>query len=105
MRKAAFWAAVGVALIGVLGTATFALAHGFGKDLQAKDMSGYNQAPPVSSAASGSFKANIGDNADKIDYSESYTGLEGDVTQSHIHFGQAGVSAGIMVWLCQTTIN
>ncbi len=102
MRKAAFWAAVGVALIGVLGTATFALAHGFKKDLQAKDMIGYNEVPAVSSTASGSFKAKIDDKADKIDYTETYSGLEGDVTQSHIHFGQPRVSGGIMVWLCQT---
>jgi hypothetical protein len=105
MRKTAFWAAVGVALIGVLGTATFALAHGFGKDLKAKDMTGYNEAPAVSSAATGDFKARIDDKADKIDYTESYSGLEGDVTQSHIHFGQRNVSGGIMVWLCQTATN
>jgi len=103
MRKTAFWAAVGVMLVGILGSATFALAHGFKKEVKAKGMSGYFEAPPVSSVASGSFKAKIDDNAQKIDYTLTYGDLEGDVLQAHIHFGQPGVSAGIMVWLCGTT--
>jgi hypothetical protein len=106
MRKAAFWAAVGVALIGVFGTATFALAHGFKKDLSARDLSSYNEAPmTLSTTGSGWFRARVDDKADKIDYTIHYEGLEGDVTQSHIHLGARGIAGGIMVWLCQTTTN
>jgi hypothetical protein len=32
----------------------------------------------------------------------SYQGLEGNITQAHIHFGQPGTVGGIVVWLCQT---
>ena len=103
MRKAAFWAAVGVTLIGVLGTGTFALAHGFKKDVAAKNLSSYNEAPlTLSTTGSGWFKAKVDDNKQTIDYTVHYEGLEGDITQSHIHLGARGIAGGIMVWLCQT---
>ena len=54
---------------------------------------------PVSSGATGEFHATIDDAANEIHYTESYSGLEGTVTQSHIHFGQRSVSGGICVAL------
>ena len=57
----------------------------------------------VSSKASGSFKANLNKGEDVIDYELSYEGLEGTVTQAHIHFGQRHTVGGIVIWLCQTT--
>ncbi|MQA31778.1 MAG: CHRD domain-containing protein [Luteitalea sp.] len=33
-------------------------------------------------------------------YELSYRGLEGAVTQAHIHVGQAFAAGGIMIWLC-----
>jgi hypothetical protein len=68
-------------------------------------MIGYLEAPPISTAAAGTFKATIDDDAQEIHYTLTYSGLEGDVRQSHIHFGQRGVSAGISAWLCETTFN
>jgi len=56
----------------------------------------------ISSVASGSFRADIDDRHDEIHYELSYSGLESDVTQSHIHFGQRHTVGGIVVWLCQT---
>jgi len=37
-----------------------------------------------------------------IEYTLSYSGLEGTVSQAHIHIGQKGVNGGISVWLCET---
>jgi hypothetical protein len=56
----------------------------------------------ISSAASGSFRAEIDDRHSVIDYTLSYSGLESAVTQAHIHFGQRHTPGGIVVWLCQT---
>src|SRR5262245_38736094 len=42
----------------------------------------------VSSGGSGSFRATIHDATQTIDYTVTFAGLEADVTQSHIHFGQ-----------------
>jgi CHRD domain len=63
------------------------------------------EAPVVSSAASGKFTAVIDDAAQTISYELSYEGLEGTITQAHIHFGQVGVSGGISMWLCGTTAS
>ena len=102
MRKAAFWAAVGLMLVGILGSATFALAHGFKKDVRG-DLNGYNETPStLSTTGYGSFKAKIDDKADKIEYTLKYNDLEGDVTQAHIHFGRPALSGGISAWLCGT---
>ncbi len=56
----------------------------------------------ISTQARGSFRAMIDDRAQRIDYELSFEGLESDVTQAHIHFGQRHTVGGIVVWLCQT---
>jgi hypothetical protein len=75
-------------------------------------LSGYNEvhfiagAPAlrgaISTQARGNFRAMIDDGASMIHYELSFEGLESDVTQSHIHFGQRHTVGGIVVWLCQT---
>jgi CHRD domain len=56
----------------------------------------------VSTAASGSFMAEIDERDEIIHYELRYQDLEGMVTQGHIHFGQQHTVGGIVVWLCQT---
>jgi CHRD domain len=56
----------------------------------------------VSTKANGKFKATIDKHMKVIEYKLSYEGLEGEVTQGHIHFGQRHTVGGIVVWLCQT---
>jgi hypothetical protein len=76
-------------------------------------LSGYNEvhfsgATPatlrgaISTAARGKFTAKIDTDDEVIEYELSYEGLEGAVTQAHIHFGQRHTVGGIVVWLCQT---
>jgi hypothetical protein len=66
---------------------------------------GYDEVPAVSTAGNGTFKARIDRATGEVDYEFSYEGLQGTVTQAHIHFGQRGVNGGIAVWLCQSTTN
>jgi hypothetical protein len=79
-------------------------------------LSGFNEVhfsagPPatlrgaVSTKSKGSFQAKLRKGEDAIDYELSYEGLEGTVTQAHIHFGQRHTVGGIVVWLCQTAGN
>jgi hypothetical protein len=56
----------------------------------------------ISSGASGTFEASLNKDGD-LTYVLHYEGLESDVTQSHIHFGQRHTVGGIVIWLCQTT--
>lgn len=93
--------------------------NGYSDDKESKDrkfstrLSGFNEVhfsagPPatlrgaVSTKASGSFSATLNKAGDIIDYVLSYKGLEGAVTQAHIHFGQHHTVGGIVIWLCQT---
>jgi CHRD domain-containing protein len=56
--------------------------------------------PVVISNARGDFRAKINWDAHTIEYELSYSGLEGLVTQSHIHIGQPFAAGGISIWFC-----
>jgi hypothetical protein len=59
-----------------------------------------NEIPIVVSDARGEFRGKVDLAAQTIQYELSYSGLEGDVTQAHIHAGQVFTNGGIMIWLC-----
>jgi CHRD domain len=63
------------------------------------------EVPAVSSGASGRITLDIDEDGQEIAYELSFSGLQGDVRQSHIHFGQAGVNGGIVLWLCDSATN
>lgn len=90
-------------------TAALLLAFAAPTTVQAEKLkvrlSGYQEVPAVSTVASGEFEAVISPNEDYIDFELSYRGLQGVVRQAHIHFAQRAVNGGIVVWLCQTTLN
>ncbi len=95
-----------------VGFSAAAMADNDDGDRFAARLSGYNEvhfiagAPAlrgaISTQARGSFSATIDDRNEAIHYVLSYEGLESDVTQAHIHFGQRNTVGGIVVWLCQT---
>jgi hypothetical protein len=68
-------------------------------------LSGYEEVPAVSTTASGEFKGRISRDEGEIEWELSYSDLEGDVQQAHIHLAQAGVNGGISVFLCTNLGN
>src|ERR1043165_7311002 len=68
-------------------------------------LTGYEESPSVSTTASGEFSATIAPDGSAILYRERYAGLQGTVTQSHIHVGALGVNGSILIFLCQTATN
>ncbi len=60
------------------------------------------EVPAVSSVARGSIKLSVDTATQTITYELEFSGLEGNVSQAHIHTAQAGVNGGVMVWLCGT---
>lgn len=100
-----------LAFLLVVGSVPSALAGDDGPAFDAR-LSGYHEvhfipAPPalrgaISTGAKGTFRARVHHDANVISYELSYEGLEGAVTQAHIHFGQRHTVGGIVVWLCQT---
>jgi len=94
-----------IAIIGgALLVASLAVAGGGKKHLKAGDLNGYEENPDISTVATGSFKVTIDDDAQTLSYKLSYSGLEGTVTQAHIHFSKRAVNGGITLFLCGTAI-
>ena len=91
-----------MAVMGILlAIATVATAEQIGALL-----TGYEETPAaVSTTGRGEFTATIDADSDAIVYTETYSGLQGPVTQSHIHVGQLGVSGSVVIFLCQTAAN
>lgn len=64
---------------------------------------GFQEVLPLATAASGMFEATLSPGS--FAYELTYSGLEGNVTQAHIHFGQKGVNGGVSVFLCSNLGN
>jgi hypothetical protein len=69
------------------------------------DLTGFEEVPVVITTGNGELKLTFNEAATAIDYVLTFSGLQADVTQSHIHVAQQNVNGGIVLWLCQTTIN
>jgi len=69
------------------------------------DLTGYEEVPAISTVAKGTFDAWIDTESGQIFYKLKYDGLEGTVTQSHVHFGQMSVNGGISFFLCTNAGN
>src|SRR5215510_62697 len=89
-----------IAMAGLLITATSAKAEQIGALL-----TGYEESPAVSTTATGEFTATIAHDGEVIQYTVTFSGLQGLVTQAHIHVAQLGVNGSIVIYLCQTTTN
>jgi CHRD domain-containing protein len=63
-------------------------------------LSAANEVPIVISDATGEFVATGEPGATSFSYDLTYSGLEGTVTQAHIHVGQPFTAGGISIWLC-----
>jgi hypothetical protein len=74
-----------------------------GPDEVSATLVGTQETPAVSTPAQGSFEADIDDADRSVDWTLTFSGLQAPVAQAHIHFAQANVAGGIVVWLCKTT--
>ena len=84
--------------------ATSAIASDGNRKSFATNLLGYEEVPAVNTAATGTLQLSIANNEQSVDYTLAYSGMQGIVTQAHIHFAQKGVNGGIMVWLCGSAV-
>jgi len=61
-------------------------------------LTGYQETPPISTPARGTFKARI--DRDSIDFELRYDNLQAAVTVAHIHFGQHNVAGAVSAFFC-----
>ena len=90
-----------VAGMGVLGVTAVAAAGG-GQDTGGRltaRLSGLQEVPVVSTAATGRFRAEVTDAG--VTWRLRYEGIEGGaVQQAHVHLGQRRVNGGVSAFLC-----
>ena len=103
MGKLALRGLVLAVVIGVLGVGSYAIAGGGSKNFKGSPLNGYEENPDISTVATGSFEAKLSKDGTSLHYKLSYSGLEGDVQQSHVHFGKPAINGGISFFLCSTT--
>jgi hypothetical protein len=56
----------------------------------------------VSTTGTGTFRATISRDEERIDYVLTFRNLEGDVRQAHIHIGHPQNTGGVVLWLCDS---
>lgn len=61
---------------------------------------GFEEVPAISTAGQGFFFTSLNDAENALSYSLVYFGMQGTVTQAHIHVGQPGVNGGFVLFLC-----
>jgi hypothetical protein len=100
--------AVVVGVLGLMGVVAAAVAGDVNRNVR-EHLSGYQEvavAPnpsTISTSGTGDFDAEVRD--DRIEYTLSYGGLEGDVLQAHIHLGARAIAGGISAFLCSNLGN
>jgi hypothetical protein len=103
VKKIVFAALLGAALT-PLATGSFAVAKGGGDSRKSHfrtSLDGLQEDPSQVTTGRGEFRARLVD-ADTIEFWLSYSGLEGDATQAHIHIGSHHESGAVSAWLCGT---
>jgi hypothetical protein len=70
-----------------------------------KVLTGYEEVPALSTPGAGRFSARIANDRSAIAWELSYSGLESDVQQAHIHFENATNNGPIAVFLCTNLGN
>jgi hypothetical protein len=69
-------------------------------------MNGFNEVfttGPILTNGTGTFRLTF--HGTSATYTETFSGLSSNATQSHIHFGERGVSAGVVAFLCTNLGN
>jgi len=100
-------AVVSVGVAAALASSTFA-DNGHqnkGKRVFRAQLAGLNEVPSISTKARGQFYAVLNQKGDELRYWLSFSDLSADVSQSHIHFGQHHTNGGVVVWLCEGTLQ
>lgn len=96
--------AVAVGAIAAVGVAG-AVALGQGaRDFNTR-LTGYQEVPALSTSGHGTFRASVRAGGNALRYRLSYAALEANPQQAHIHLGQPGVNAGVIVFLCSDLGN
>ncbi len=63
-------------------------------------LTGFQQIPPILTAGDGAFEVTVDANGTSIEYTLSYSNLQGAATVAHMHFGRSQSKDGVLAVLC-----
>lgn len=89
-----------LALAATLALSGHALTKEDNRARMKANLSGYQEAPPVSTKGSGDFRAQLNDSRTGIEFELRYEDLSSAPSAAYIQFGQPGVNGGMLVALC-----
>ena len=93
---------IAVAAVALIGMGTAAVAD----NVRAREtLTGYEEVPALSTPGVGEFKIDLNRAGDALDYTLTFSGLESDATQAHIHFENATNNGPVVVFLCSNLGN
>ena len=91
MRKLALKGLVLAVVIGVLGVGSYAIAGGGSKNFKGSPLNGYEENPDISTVGDRArSRQRLSKDGTSLHYKLSYSGLEGNVQQSHVPLREAG---------------
>ena len=98
MKRLVFASLVAGALL-IVVAATAAVTHDNNGKSGKASLDSFQEAPlTLATTGRGSFRIRV--RSDGLHYKLSYSGLESNVTQAHIHLGRTGLAGGIIAFLC-----
>lgn len=104
MKRARTKIALAVVAVGVVGLGTVAMASASDRG-DRETLSGFEEVPALSTPGVGELRTTISRSKDEIRYELTFSDLESDATQAHIHFENATNNGPIVVFLCTNLGN
>ena len=89
-----------VITLALAGALTISLMAQAGPFRGHADLSGYQENPTLSSAASGTADIEISRDGEAVSYTLTYQGFGTNILFAHIHLGRPAINGSIMVFLC-----
>ena len=105
MSRLAFRVIAVAGVIALLGVGSYAIAGSNTNSFKGDPMLGYAENNDVSTTGVGSFDAKLSSDGSSLHYVLSYSELEGNVLQAHVHFGKTALNGGISFFLCTNLGN
>jgi CHRD domain-containing protein len=82
----------------IVVAATAAVTHNNNGKSGKANLDSFQEVPTLATTGRGSFRIRV--RSDGLHYKLSYSGVESNVIQAHIHLGRTAVNGGIIAFLC-----
>jgi hypothetical protein len=100
MKQRRIQLAAAVAIVSIVSVVATTAVAGDGRSAKA-ELDGFEEVPAIVTDGEGKFKLKINRSERRLDYTLTYSGLEGgNVRFAHIHIGQMTANGDVVTFLC-----